>query len=161
MLKFAILNNSLNSSKMKKNILILAILLFGYSAFAQNTNTLLTKYYVVKDALVNSNTQLASETITELQKTLNTEGDFEQKADLSKAVDKLAKAKGLEKQRAVFNDVSTTLWQIVKSTDKVNAPVYYQYCPMKKAYWLSHEKEIKNPYYGSAMLNCGSVSETK
>lgn len=146
---------------MKKNFLILAILLFGYSAFAQNTDTLLTNYYSVKNALVNSNTHAASEAIIDLQNAINTEDDFKQRTDLNKAVDKLAKAKGLEKQRAVFNEVSTTLWQIVKSADKLNAPVYYQYCPMKKAYWLSDEKEIKNPYYGAAMLNCGSISETK
>lgn len=43
----------------------------------------------------------------------------------------------------------------------MNHAVYYQYCPMKKAYWLSMEKEIKNPYYGSSMLTCGKVIETK
>ncbi|MAQ74933.1 MAG: hypothetical protein CL613_01215 [Aquimarina sp.] len=32
---------------------------------------------------------------------------------------------------------------------------------MKKAYWLSKEKDIKNPYYGSSMLTCGKVAETK
>lgn len=144
---------------MKNILFILAILLFGHSASAQSTNILLTKYYEVKNALVNSQTQLASEAIINLQNEINTAVDSKQKADLNNAVDKLAKAKGLEKQRTVFNEVSTTLWQIVKSTDKVNALVYYQYCPMKKAYWLSNEKEIKNPYYGTAMLNCGNVSE--
>jgi hypothetical protein len=28
------------------------------------------------------------------------------------------------------------------------------------AFWLSNEKEIKNPYFGSMMLKCGSVKET-
>jgi hypothetical protein len=28
---------------------------------------------------------------------------------------------------------------------------------MKKASWLSNDKAIKNPYYGSAMLTCGNV----
>jgi hypothetical protein len=32
---------------------------------------------------------------------------------------------------------------------------------MKKAYWLSRGKEIENPYYGSAMLSCGKIVETK
>ena len=30
---------------------------------------------------------------------------------------------------------------------------------MKKAYWVSQESEIKNPYYGSSMLSCGKVIE--
>jgi len=28
------------------------------------------------------------------------------------------------------------------------------------AFWLSLEKEIRNPYYGEAMLKCGEVSQT-
>ncbi|NNC61403.1 MAG: DUF3347 domain-containing protein, partial [Eudoraea sp.] len=35
------------------------------------------------------------------------------------------------------------------------------HCPMansnKGADWLSSSKEIRNPYYGEAMLTCGSV----
>ena len=41
--------------------------------------------------------------------------------------------------------------------------LYVQKCPMansnKGAIWISTEKEIKNPYYGDAMLTCGSVIE--
>lgn len=146
---------------MKKNLLILAILLLGYTAFAQNTNTLLSKYYGVKNALVSSDVRAASEVIIDLQETIRSESSFKQKDELNKAVSKLAIASSLEKQRAVFNDVSTTMWQIIKNTDQVSQPVYYQYCPMKKAYWLSNEEAIKNPYYGSSMLTCGKVAETK
>jgi hypothetical protein len=31
---------------------------------------------------------------------------------------------------------------------------------MKKASWLSSEKTIKNPYFGSAMLSCGELTNT-
>jgi len=31
---------------------------------------------------------------------------------------------------------------------------------MKKAYWLSSEAAIKNPYFGNAMLACGKITET-
>ena len=30
----------------------------------------------------------------------------------------------------------------------------------KGGYWLSIEKEIKNPYFGSKMLKCGEVKGT-
>lgn len=146
---------------MKKNLLILAILMLGHTAFAQNTNNLLSKYYSVKNALLKSDIKAASEAIIDFQKTIKSESSFKQQDDLMMAVDKLAKSSSIEKQRAVFNDVSTTMWQIVKSTDQVSQSVYYQYCPMKKAYWLSNETTIKNPYFGSIMLNCGNISETK
>ena len=29
----------------------------------------------------------------------------------------------------------------------------------KGAYWISDTKEVKNPYYGSSMLDCGVVEE--
>ena len=45
----------------------------------------------------------------------------------------------------------------------VNETIYYQFCPMARngagAYWLSAVKEIKNPYYGEAMLTCGENKE--
>ena len=30
------------------------------------------------------------------------------------------------------------------------------YCPMVNKPWLQKDKEIRNPYYGAAMLTCGS-----
>lgn len=146
---------------MKKNLSLLAMLLFGYSVFAQNTNTLLNNYISVKNALVNSDTKLAKQAINSLYQSIKEDGNFKQKETLLKSTEKMSKATSIEKQRAVFNEVSTTVWDIVKNAKKINKTVYYQYCPMKKAYWLSTEKEIENPYYGAAMLSCGSVVETK
>lgn len=41
--------------------------------------------------------------------------------------------------------------------------LYQDYCPMYNdgngAIWISETKAIKNPYYGSKMLNCGSVKK--
>lgn len=146
---------------MKNFFLVLAVMLFGYSATAQNTNKILNEYIMIKDALVKSDSKLATEAISIFYQTLKSEKDFSQKASLIKATEKLTKASSLEKQRSAFNEVSELIWKLVKNSDKLDKTVYYQYCPMKKAYWLSYEKEIKNPYYGSSMLTCGKVVETK
>jgi hypothetical protein len=41
--------------------------------------------------------------------------------------------------------------------------LYQDYCPMyndgKGAVWINEAKTIKNPYYGSKMLTCGSVKK--
>ena len=41
--------------------------------------------------------------------------------------------------------------------------LYQDYCPMadggKGAIWISETKDIKNPYFGSSMLKCGSVKK--
>jgi hypothetical protein len=147
---------------MKKLFILLAAMLTEISAIAQNTDILLNNYISVKNALVSSNGKAASEFINTLYNTVKLEENFLQKPELLKASEKLYKAgNDIEKQRAAFNDVSTVMWKLVKGSEIVNEPVYYQYCPMKKAYWLSKEKEIKNPFYGSNMLTCGKVVDTK
>lgn len=146
---------------MKKIIFIMAVMLIGFSAFAQNTSLLLNNYIDVKNALVSSDGKAATESISILYNAVKKEESFTQKAELLKATEKLHKVgNNLDKQRAVFNDVSTIMWKLVKDSENVNGTVYYQYCPMKKAYWISREKDIKNPYYGSAMLTCGNVAES-
>lgn len=146
---------------MKKLFFALVMMALGYTSFAQNTNKLFNDYIALKNALVNGDNKAASESAITLLKSIKEDGDFAEKKNLLKATENMTKANTLEKQRASLNDVSTSMWKLVKNSDKVKDPVYYQYCPMKKAYWLSKEKEIKNPYYGSAMLTCGKVSETK
>jgi hypothetical protein len=146
---------------MKKTILTTAILLLGVAAFAQNTDMLVKNYLSVKNALVLSDDKAVAAATTILQKSITDDKDFGKNTALKKAVNKLADAKTLEKQRAAFYNVSTIIWKEVKNADKVNQPVYYQYCPMADGYWLSTEKNIENPYYGSSMLKCGRVVDTK
>lgn len=146
---------------MKPLTLITAMMLTAYSTIAQNSNRLLGGYLQVKNALVAGDPKAATEAITVLQQVISSEPDFKQKNELAKATEKMAKAGNLEKQRASFADVSTITWSIVKASDSLKQEVYYQYCPMKKAYWLSTEAAIKNPYYGASMLTCGKVAETK
>ena len=146
---------------MKKSSIAITIMLFGFTTFAQNTPNLLNSYLAIKNALVLSDQKTAKAAITEFQKKITAEKTFSQKKDLQIAIDKMANVNSLEKERAAFNEVSTLFWKVVKSADMASTPVYYQYCPMKKAYWLSIEKDIKNPYYGASMLTCGKVVETK
>lgn len=146
---------------MKKSSIAITIMLFGFTTFAQNTPNLLNSYLAIKNALVLSDQKTAKAAITEFQKKVTAEKTFSQKKDLQIAIDKMANVNSLEKERAAFNEVSTLFWKVVKSADMASTPVYYQYCPMKKAYWLSIEKDIKNPYYGASMLTCGKVVETK
>ena len=151
-----------NYNEMKKIFFLLAVMLIEFSAFAQNTSLLLDNYIDVKNALVSSNGVAASESINILYNTVKEEETFPQKAELLKASEKLYKAgNNIDKQRAALNYVSNVMWELVKGSEKVDETIYYQYCPMKKAHWLSLEKEIKNPYYGSSMLTCGEVVETK
>lgn len=146
---------------MKKLLLLLTTVLGGYSVFAQNTGKLTDSYIQLKNALVNSDSKAATEAAGILRDHVRSEAAFTQKDDLLHAAEKMARLNDLEKQRAAFNDLSVILWKVIESTDATGQAVYYQYCPMKKAYWISKDATIKNPYYGSSMLTCGKVVNTK
>ena len=85
---------------------------------------------------------------------------------MKKLDDSLGKIKAsgdIEKQRLAFADFNDAMYEAIKMFGIVDKTVYYQYCPMARkgegAYWLSATKEIKNPYYGDAMLTCGENKE--
>ncbi len=68
----------------------------------------------------------------------------------------------LEKAREKFKDLSQAMITLLKEfqgKDKDAEKAYVYYCPMVDASWLQKEKGTLNPYYGSAMLKCGSVKE--
>mgnify|MGYP003645339679 CR=1 FL=1 len=66
-------------------------------------------------------------------------------------------------QRGHFKHLSAHMISSVQLFG-INQEVYSEFCPMadnnKGAFWLSLEKEIRNPYYGEAMLKCGEVKAT-
>ncbi len=70
---------------------------------------------------------------------------------------------GCEKKRINFDVISGTFYTMLNKAELKNANIYHQYCPMafndKGAYWMSDIEEIKNPYFGSKMLECGEVIE--
>lgn len=73
---------------------------------------------------------------------------------------KLGSAKDLAAARTAFGDVSSALVTYVeKSGSALPAGVHIAYCPMVEKPWLQKNKEIKNPYYGSAMLTCGTIKK--
>ncbi len=146
---------------MRKLIAIIAANVAMATAHAQDATKLLDAYLPLKDALVAGNNKTATETAGALHAKVQAEPDFKGKGELVASIDKVKDAGNIEKQRAAFADLSTEVWKVIEKKPTAGRDVYYQYCPMKKAYWISAEQAIKNPYYGSAMLTCGRVAETK
>lgn len=134
----------------------------------------ITSYLNLQQALVKSDPKQATTAAGELDKVISGVHMASLKANQHKAwmqvKDKLAaNAKGiagtsdLKKQRTLFAGLSESMYALAKTTD-LSQPLYYNNCPMfndgKGANWLSQEKGIKNPYYGSQMLTCGKTIET-
>lgn len=78
---------------------------------------------------------------------------------LNETLDKIRGSNDIAIQRLAFADFNDALYGAIKMFGTSGETIYYQYCPMARdnegAYWLSTVKEIKNPYFGEAMLTCG------
>lgn len=131
-------------------------------------------YFSLKDALVNTDAGTSSARAASLVKAIrnvemgklsNEEHTVWMKVlkELTAQAEKIATTKDIEKQRGTFALLSENIYALTK-VSKHSETVYYQHCPMfnngKGANWLSKEESIKNPFYGSKMLTCGSVQET-
>lgn len=143
----------------------------------QETNTLsvvFDTYFSVKDALVKTDGNTASAKATELLSAINKVKMETLKMDvhmvwmkvlenLKAEATSISASKDTKEQRASFISLSESMYKLIKIS-KQETPTYYQHCPMandgKGANWLSKEKEVKNPYYGSMMLSCGKTIET-
>lgn len=122
-------------------------------------------YLQLKDALVASKTDVAKAAAIKLKTSLGSLKDNNPdryRAALQEAA-KISSASSMEEMRITFASLSTAMTSIVKGGQVSKGMLYLEYCPMANnnagAYWLSNEKEIKNPYFGDKMLKCGSVKE--
>jgi hypothetical protein len=151
-------------------MLTLFATVFVQQSFAQeNTNQsqlpqLLSSYYSIKNALVAGNANMSSAKAEEFVKTLNGIDKNiiieTSRNGLLKEANQISETKDIKQQREYFASLSTNMFALAKVVKLTTEPIYEDYCPMKKAYWLSREKAIKNPYFGNAMLTCGNVAET-
>jgi hypothetical protein len=171
------------SKQMKNYIMGLALAGMIYSAYActnsssNNTNTENTEataqvnpkfadskvnevyqhYIHLKTALVNDDNKEATAGAQMLASALKD-------ANInSKYISSVVEAEDLEGKRAKFSELSNELAETFRKSKLESGVVYKQYCPMANdgngGYWLASEKKIKNPFYGSKMMSCGSVEE--
>ncbi len=122
-------------------------------------NNVYQHYIHLKTALVNSDDQEAKSGAEMLEQALSETG----KTEIASLAGEIKTAADIEGRRSLFNTFSEKLTAYFKESKLASGVIYKQYCPManndKGGYWLSSEKEIKNPYYGDQMLKCGTVEE--
>jgi Cu(I)/Ag(I) efflux system membrane fusion protein len=147
--------------------------------FMASFTTLLNSYYQLKDAFVagklpdvdkmNALVKTAADSlkIDEIQG--DTAGTIRETAryfggTIGTTSGTLAAAKDLESKRKEFDALTDALWNLTRTVRFNGEKIYYQYCPMafdnKGAYWLSNQKAIRNPYFGSKMLTCGETADS-
>lgn len=136
-----------------------------------------SKYYTVKDAFVATKAQavdsaarqlmVATDSLKARLLTNNAQPQLAAYTDTmltsAKAITE-SKDASCEEQRLFFSKLSDVFFVLLQKVQLKNANVYREFCPMafneKGAYWLSNESEIKNPYFGKKMLECGDVADS-
>lgn len=166
---------------MKKSLVICFALLlsaFMQPVMAQKSevqtkfNVILQQYYVLKNAMAKDDAPAASVAASKLQEVIKEvphtgfSSDaqhqlwMKESAPAVKSAGEIAGSKDLKEQRKSFMGVSEPMLALVKGLKLNNDAVYVQFCPMGKYTWLNEVKAVQNPYYGSAMYDCGSVTAT-
>lgn len=144
------------------------------STVNQNASTtpIIDAYLTVKESLVNDNATDAAEqskALTEALKSFDlgsSAGDIEELERIQIEAIQLSESMNSDDisiQRESFQALSVMMKDFLQiaGTDRT---LYHQYCPMYKnntgGMWLSASEDIKNPLFGSSMLNCGAVEDT-
>lgn len=144
------------------------------SGYANQMKPVLTHYLELKDALVKGDSKRATDASAAFGKAVGQldinalEADNKQRwmirgADLSAKGSMLVTKQGLEEQRKAFYPLSKALIAALTDMGNPGIKLYVQHCPMAfkdtGADWISDSDKVVNPYFGDAMLHCGSVKE--
>jgi len=115
-------------------------------------------YEHIKNDLVGSNSGDAQKGAVMLNSALEKIKDSQAALTASK---RIANSFDLKVQRKAFFQLSNEIEGLLRGHIK-SGKIYKDFCPMafgKGAHWLSSIEDIRNPYYGANMINCGKVAE--
>jgi protein SCO1 len=74
------------------------------------------------------------------------------------ALQALAAATTLQDARTAFGNLGDAIMAAAQASHaSLGGEVHVAYCPMARKSWLQKGTEIRNPFYGKAMLDCGRI----
>ncbi len=141
---------------------------------SKSASAVIDRYLKLKKALVEDNSQKAASESKNLfdafaKFNLSAKSNSEQKElseiieDASEHAEHISENSGnLDHQREHFETLSNDIRDliVIAGSDRT---LYQMYCPMYNngdgSMWLSSSIEVKNPFYGSKMMKCGSVQQ--
>ncbi len=146
--------------------------------FKQQLGKVVAQYIQLKNALAGDNANKAQKEAQNVKKALAKVdmslllGDahnvwMKSLKPVKKATATIQGSQEIGTQREAFLILGKQLSKVIETLGietENNQPLYLEFCSMadsnKGGFWLSYEKEIKNPFFGKAMLKCGEVKET-
>jgi len=142
--------------------------------FQNQLKKVFNDYIILKDALVKDDSELSKIAANKLLKSL---GNIDMKlltnkdahnhwmsvaTEIKTSASLIAGTTQIKEHRNHFKILTSQLTLAVQLFG-IDQKIFNQFCPMadnnKGANWLSLESEIRNPYFGAEMHNCGNVEE--
>jgi hypothetical protein len=161
-----------------RNIILTLLLVFSTELIKaqepsnnMSENSLLVAYLNLKNALADDNFAIAKISASAMADAADTMPVKDLSADQQKLWQinvkrikddsrQISESSAIAVQRQHFAGLSKNMYAVFRDL-KINKQVLYeQYCPMKKATWLSESSAIRNPYFGKQMLSCGTNEAT-
>jgi hypothetical protein len=177
--QYSIYNQTLIRTQNMKTVIItiLTIIAFVRPSLAQDTvasyslQTVVTSYLNLKNALAKDRPDSAQfyskllliqiDAVSEDSLPENRVAIWNKHTEeLANSATLISKSAALKKQRKAFGELSVYLYTALKELRMNTASLFYQYCPMADAYWISEQEKVVNPYFGKQMPSCGSTKET-
>ena len=137
-------------------------------SFQKDFRPVLAAYFDLKDAFVNTKVKAtkaaASKMLQEVNSLKETNLGAMEAEHLRKTrsiLETISENNDIENQRDHFIVLSEKIIAFAANMETLEKPLYIQHCPMvnnnEGADWLSLSEEIRNPYFGEVMMNCGDT----
>jgi Cu(I)/Ag(I) efflux system membrane fusion protein len=144
------------------------------ASFQQQLGSVFTSYVSLKEAFVSSDADKVKQEAARTNEAIDkvdmkllsgaAHNDWmNYLAPMQSSIKDIQASSDIEIQRKAFSTLSDNLYKSIKAFGLGGKEAFYEYCPMafnnEGGYWLSDQKEIRNPYFGDKMLTCGEVKE--
>jgi Cu(I)/Ag(I) efflux system membrane fusion protein len=137
-------------------------------SFQKDFKPVLAAYFDLKDGFVNTNVEEIKAAASKmLQSTKNLKisnlgaMEAEHLKKIRSMLEAISENNDIENQRDHFIVLSEKIIAFASNMETLEKPLYIQHCPMvnnnEGADWLSLSEEIRNPYFGEVMMNCGDT----
>jgi Cu(I)/Ag(I) efflux system membrane fusion protein len=127
------------------------------SALMEPVKSVLGHYLKIQTELTKDSIKDVPENASAISKAVKGDDMKMLSPEVAAQADALAQAKDVKAAREAFKPLSMSLIKYL-SDNKAGVGMYHEaYCPMAKASWLQTGRQIKNPYLGTEMPNCGEL----
>jgi hypothetical protein len=126
---------------------------------AEPLRAIIESYLQIHRQLISDKTDGTKAAATEIAKQAEAMGTSG--AAIAKAASAVAAAGDLKGTRQAFGPLSDAVSAAAASNPVLSKQLGLKvaFCPMVNRSWLQKEDKVRNPYYGSTMLECGEIKK--